>query len=39
MHAEKIVLIILLFGKYLNKNPNAYRQFLKCLQHMEKSYK
>lgn len=39
MHAEKIVLIALLFGKYLNKNPNTYRQFLKYLQHIEKSYK
>lgn len=35
MHGEKIVLIILLFGKYWSKNPNAYEQFFKCLQHIE----
>ena len=34
----KIVLIILLFGKYWSKHPNACGQFLKCLQHTEQPF-
>lgn len=33
--SEKIASLILLFGKYWSKHPNAYSQFLKYLQYIE----